>query len=65
MASEMIGKQVKVYAQGGFAVGTCVSDHWYDGHRFMTIKTQNATAYIDNPGIIFVEDDVKFPKLED
>ena len=65
MASELIGKQVKVYAQGGFAVGTCERDYWEEGRRYMTVKTQNATAHIDTPGIIFVEDDVKFPKLED
>jgi hypothetical protein len=64
MASELIGKQVKVYAQGGFAVGVCESDYWVDGRRCMTVKTQNAVAHIDTPGIIFVEDDVKFPKLE-
>ena len=65
MASELLRKNVKVYAQGGFAVGVCIADYRIDGERRMEVRTHNAIAYIENPGIIFVEDEVEFPKIED
>ena len=66
MESNLTGKRVKVYAQGAFATGTFVNEDIIDGVIHIEVRTDSSmTAYIINPGIIFVEDDVKFPKLED
>jgi hypothetical protein len=58
------GKRVKVYAQGGFAVGKCVHDSL--STRMMVVETDKGDqAYCYDYGIVFVEGEATFPKLED
>jgi hypothetical protein len=60
-----IGKRLKVYAQGGFAVGKCVDAPQHEQIDWLILVTDKGdTVYVLSPGLIFVEKTgIPFPPL--
>jgi hypothetical protein len=60
-----IGKRLKVYAHGGFAVGKCVDAPEFSQPDWLILVTDKGdTVYVYSPGLIFVEQaGIPFPPL--
>ncbi len=67
--SSLVGRRVKVYKDGGFAVGAVLVDRYVTGMGGVTSRTlvlntkKDEKVMVDNPGLIFVSPEPEFPSI--